>query len=75
MNTRLSASAFVQYNRAADAFSGNLRLRYNPREGNDLYLVYNLGANTDRFAYVPERPSIESQVLLIKYSRTFDLGF
>jgi hypothetical protein len=75
MNTRLSASAFVQYSHAADAFTGNLRVRYNPSEGNDLYLVYNLGANTDRLAYVPERPAIESQVLLIKYSRTFDLGF
>lgn len=75
MNTRLSASAFVQYNHAADAFTGNLRVRYNPGEGNDLYLVYNLGANTDRFAYHPERPAIESQVLLIKYSRAFDLAF
>jgi hypothetical protein len=74
LNTRLSATGFVQYNDATDAFSGNLRVRYNPREGNDLYLVYNLGANTDRLGYDPHQPLIDSQVLLIKYSRTFDLG-
>jgi hypothetical protein len=74
LNTRLSATGFVQYNDATDAFSGNLRVRYNPREGNDLYLVYNLGANTDRLNYDPHQPLIDSQVLLIKYSRTFDLG-
>lgn len=35
---KLSASAFIQYNSASDVVITNFRLRYNPSEGNDLYL-------------------------------------
>ncbi|HEX7069239.1 MAG TPA: DUF5916 domain-containing protein, partial [Rhodothermales bacterium] len=56
LNTKLSASAFVQYSSAADALITNVRLRYNPREGVDLYLVYNEGLNTDRFREDPTLP-------------------
>jgi hypothetical protein len=38
--TRLSASSFVQVNSALDSLVANVRLRYNPREGVDVYLVY-----------------------------------
>jgi hypothetical protein len=75
LSTRLSGAAFVQYNSAADAVSANVRFRYNPREGNDLYIVYNEGLNTDRFAFEPVRPFTDSRTLLIKYSHTVDLGF
>jgi hypothetical protein len=75
LDTRLSGAAFVQYNSASNAISTNLRLRYNPREGNDLYLVYNEGLNTDRFGFDPVRPFSETRTLLIKYSHTVDLGF
>ena len=46
---KLALSSFVQYNSAADLVIANVRLRYNPREGNDFYVVYNEGLNTDRF--------------------------
>jgi hypothetical protein len=73
LNTRLSGVALVQLNTATDAVLVNLRLRYNPREGNDLYVVYNHGLVTDRFGYDPARPLTDNQTLLIKYSHTLRL--
>ncbi len=75
MNTHLSGAVFVQYNSASDAISANVRVRYTQREGNDLYIVLNDGLNTDRHALSPARPLTDTLTLLIKYSRTFDLGF
>ncbi len=75
LNTRLSLASFVQYNSVVDGFFVNLRLRYNPREGNDLYLVYNEGLNTDRYGFDPIRPLSDSRTLLLKYSHTFGLTF
>lgn len=45
-----SLQAFVQHNSASKVVTGNLRFRYNPREGNDLYLVYNERLTTNRMA-------------------------
>lgn len=75
VNVRLSASSFVQYSSAADAVTTNFRLRYNPREGRDLYLVYNHGLNTNRHRLDPYLPLTDSRTLLIKYSHALDLGF
>jgi hypothetical protein len=72
-DTRLSVTAFVQYNRAAGTVIGNLRLRYNPREGVDLYLVYNESLNTSRFCFSPPLPLSSGRTLLFKYSYTFGL--
>jgi hypothetical protein len=72
-STSLSAGTFIQYNSAADAFLTNVRVRYNPREGNDFYLVFNEGRNTDPLRESPELPRIGNQTLLIKYSYTFRL--
>ena len=71
MNTSLSASAFIQYNSAVDAIGINSRLRYNPREGTDFYLVYNEGLNTDRHGVAPVPPLTSSRTILLKYSTTF----
>jgi hypothetical protein len=70
MDTHLSAGTFVQYSSAIHAVIGNLRIRYNPREGTDLYLVYNHNLNTDRFRAEPALPITGNQTLLLKYSRT-----
>ncbi len=72
LSTKFSVLAFVQYNGADDIAIANLRLRYNPREGNDLYIVYNEGLNTDRFKDIPPRPLSDSRALLVKYSYTFN---
>jgi len=72
-NTALSLLAFVQTNTATDAVIVNLRLRYNPREGTDLYLVYNDNLNTDRKQLWPEPdlPFSSTRAVLLKYSITF----
>ncbi|MBW3554095.1 MAG: carbohydrate binding family 9 domain-containing protein [Gemmatimonadetes bacterium] len=75
LNTRVSGAVFVQYNRAVDGVITNVRLRFNPREGHDLFMVYNHGINTDRDRLEPMLPFTDARTVLIKYTRTFDLGF
>jgi hypothetical protein len=70
VSSTLSGVAFAQFNSAADAVVLNARVRWNPREGRDLYLVFNEGMNTDRLDYVPVRPRTDSRTLLVKYSHT-----
>ncbi len=72
-DTKLSATAFIQYNSATDAVSSNLRIRYNFREGTDLYLVYNEDLNADRFRAVPPLPLSSGRTLLLKFSYAFGL--
>jgi len=73
LSTKFSAAAFVQYDGAVDELTANLRLRFNPREGNDLYLVVNDTLNTYRTRGIPHRPPYGSRAILIKYSYTFVL--
>lgn len=75
LSSATAVTGLVQYNTAGDVLLLNLRLRYNPREGNDFYLVYNHGLNTDRFGYSPVRTLTDNQALLLKYSHTLTLGF
>lgn len=72
LSTKFSALAFIQYNSADDIVITNVRLRFNPREGNDLYLVYNEGLNTDRMRKIPLRPLSDNRAILLKYSYTFN---
>jgi hypothetical protein len=72
-SSRLSGVALLQYNSTAHAALINLRVRYNPREGNDLYVVYNHGLNTDPLAYDPVRPRTDNSALILKYSHTVRL--
>ena len=50
-----------------------MRFRYNLREGNDLWIVFNEGLNTDldRFPDRPRLPRMNDRTLLLKYSHTF----
>ncbi len=65
-----SAVGFVQYNSTQDAVIANLRFHYNPREGNDLYIVWNEGLVTDRHSFDPVPPFSSERTLLVKYSHT-----
>jgi hypothetical protein len=67
-----SVAAFIQYNSADNLITANIRLRYNPREGTDLYIVFNDDLNTNRSREVPPLPGYSSRALLIKYSYTFN---
>ena len=70
-STKISINAFLQYNTDADTFSSNMRFRYNFREGNDLWIVYNEGRHTSRFNQEPALPSLDSRTVLLKYTYTF----
>lgn len=70
-NTELSASTFLQYNSLDHAVILNARLRYNPREGCDFYLVYNEQLNTARYRSHPILPVTNTRALLAKFSYTF----
>jgi hypothetical protein len=72
-STKLSASAFVQLNTSNDAFIGNFRLRYNPREGNDFYLVFNESRGFMASSSDPEIPPYYNRAILLKYTHTFRL--
>lgn len=70
-NSKLSASAFVQYNSASDGLALNIRTRYNFKERNDLWVVLNDGINTNRRAFSPALPVSAGRVVLLKYTYTF----
>jgi hypothetical protein len=70
-STKLSASSYIQYNSLTGSFYINARIRYNPREGNDLYLVYNDAMNSNRYVYDPVLPVSDLRALLIKYTHSF----
>jgi hypothetical protein len=67
----LSASSFLQYNTMIYGYIWNIRLRYNPREGNDLYLVYNDFINSDRDRLIPILPFSSQRNIMLKYTHTF----
>jgi hypothetical protein len=72
-STKLSVSTFVQLNNSNHAFIGNFRIRYNPREGNDFYLVINEYRGFMETSTIPEHPPYYNQELLLKYTHTFRL--
>jgi hypothetical protein len=74
LDVRASANAFIQYNSTTDRLDVNVRLRYNVREGTDLWIVYNEGLDTDREPSrfdLPADPRSLSRALIVKYSHTF----
>lgn len=73
LNTRLSLSTFVQYNSSENSLSTNIRFRYNPREGNDFYIVLNDGRSTYRDLEDPRLPAFNNRSILLKYTYTFIL--
>ncbi len=71
LDVHLSLATFVQYNSAADEASVNARLRYNIREGRDLWIVYTEAMNTDRPDVAgPDLPFTQSRALMVKYTHT-----
>jgi len=74
LNVKHSLIAFIQYNSASDAFLTNLRYRFNPSEGHDLYIVYDEGLNADREREIPILPLMKNRTIMLKYSYTFKVG-
>jgi len=73
LSTQITLSSFLQYNGISDAVIANFRFRYNPREGNDFFLVYNEVLNTDRAREIPHLPITDNRAVMIKYSYTFNI--
>lgn len=72
-STRLSLSAFVQYNSAINKVLSNVRFRYNPKEGTDLYIVFNEGRNTYLYREVPNLPVYNQRNITLKFTYTFEV--
>jgi hypothetical protein len=71
LSTKLSVTAFIQINSVSNTVVPNIRIRYNPREGNDLYLVYNDDLNLDQYRGYPYLPLSNNRTLMVKYIYTF----
>ncbi len=72
-STKLSASTFVQKNTFDASLAGNFRLRFNPREGNDFYIVFNEYRNLNTDLQIPHLPALANRTILLKYTHTFVL--
>jgi hypothetical protein len=70
LDVHLSFATFVQYNNTVDEVSVNARLRYNFREGQDLWVVYDEILNTARRGTTPREPVSHSRAFMIKYTHT-----
>ena len=68
LNNYLSMNSFIQFNQADQSMGINLRLRYNFREGTDLFVVFNQGNTTDNNSEVS---SLINRSVLIKYTHSF----
>ena len=74
LNTKLSVSSYIQYNSINNITISNFRLRYNPHEGNDLYIVYNdIRPTNSYFDNQTERVNFLNRTFQIKYVHTFRL--
>lgn len=69
-STKLTINAFVQHNSISKTFLGSVRLRYNPREGDDFFFVFNGDLNQDRFRNEFALPVSNGNTISLKYSRT-----
>jgi hypothetical protein len=70
-STKLSATILVQYVNTEDEMITNFRLRYNPREGNDFYLVFNDFRALTGDNEIPALPSYFNRTFMVKYTHTF----
>lgn len=75
-STKISASVLIQYVSTEHNLITNFRFRYNPREGNDFYLVFNEtreSGSTNNV--VPALPDYYDRTIMLKYTHTFQLKF
>jgi hypothetical protein len=74
LSTQVSLSGFIQASSEGTVGLGNIRFRYNPREGVDLFLVYNNRADLDLLVDQADfNRGVPEQVFIAKFSYTFRL--
>ncbi|HYV93520.1 MAG TPA: DUF5916 domain-containing protein [Chitinophagales bacterium] len=72
-STKVSLKLYTQFDDVHHSITSNLRFRYNPREGTDLYIVINQGQNTEVERFDPHLPRISNQEVTVKFVKTFGL--
>jgi len=71
INVHLSVDAFAQVNSLTDQMTTNVRVRYNFREGQDLWFVWNEGMNLERDVLgVARLPFSDARTMTMKYTHT-----
>jgi hypothetical protein len=68
---KLSVNGLFQYDYLSNRIGSNIRLRYNAKEGNDLFIVLTNINNTNRTREIPALPALQSWLALVKYKHTF----
>ena len=64
-------NSFIQYDTDVEKIGWNIRFRYTPKEGTNLYIVYNHNVNNNRERVMPSLPITDNLGFTIKYSKTF----
>lgn len=73
LNVKLSVNAFAQLNTLTKVSAINFRLRYNWKDGNDLYIVYNETLNNNGKTDL-HLPFSDYRAFIVKYIYTFHIG-
>ena len=74
LDVHASLASFIQHDNADHSIGINTRLRYNFREGRDLWIVYNETLNTDRPEFpLPQPPFTRQRAFVVKYTHTMGL--
>ncbi|MFN0274823.1 MAG: DUF5916 domain-containing protein [Chitinophagales bacterium] len=68
-----SLKILAQFDDISNTFGGNVKFRYNPREGTDLYIVWNQNLNTLIPPGEPALPALDSQGVTVKFVHTISL--
>jgi Domain of unknown function (DUF1083). len=71
LSTRFSIKLLSQYDELSKIVSTNLRFRFNPREGTDLFIVFNQDLNNDRTRLIPHLPLVSQEAVIVKFLKTF----
>ena len=69
LTPRMFVSALLQYNSSANAFSSNVRFRWEYQPGSELFVVFTEGRNT----LGPGSPVLDSRGFVVKINRLFRL--
>lgn len=70
LSSKFSVKLFTQHEDISKEVSSNLRIRYNPKEGTDLYIVFNQGLNMRRDIFEPHKELIKEQAITVKFIKT-----
>lgn len=71
VSPQLTMSANIQSNSLAKMATANFRVRYNVREGDDLWIVYGHQENLDRDRLTPRAPGTAASGFLVKLTKAF----